>query len=138
MVHALSPVDPSMVVMARLRFRPHLLVSVLGAALGAVPARAQVADPVASASGTPAWCASVAPGTMARVTTAAPGSRIGPVVHCDGTAIVLGEALGQDAPEYTVPTMFLRAVWTRRTGGRLGLVLGAASGGAVGGVLAGL
>jgi len=52
---------------------------------------------------------------MARVNTGAHGSHIGPVLHCDAAAIVLGETLGQDAPEYTVPTMFVRKVWVRRT-----------------------
>ncbi|PYO12537.1 MAG: hypothetical protein DMD31_16130 [Gemmatimonadetes bacterium] len=74
---------------------------------------------------------------MARVNTGAHGSHIGPVLHCDAAAIVLGETLGQDAPEYTVPTMFVRKVWVRRTGGRIGLVLGAASGGALGGMIVG-
>src|SRR5207245_2151179 len=91
----------------------------------------------ASSSAPPAWCASATAGIMARVNTGARGSHIGQVPHCAEAAIVLGETLGQDAPEYTVPTMFVRKVWVRRTGGRIGLVLGAASGGALGGMIVG-
>jgi len=124
--------------MTPVNLRQHVLASLLAVVCGLASAAAQVSDSAASGSAPPAWCASAAAGIMARVNTGTRGSHIGPVLHCDAAAIVLGETLGQDAPEYTVPTMFVRKVWVRRTSGRIGFVLGAVSGGAVGGILAGL
>src|SRR5438128_8343094 len=123
----MTPVNP----------RRPLLASLLAIVCGWASAAAQMSDSAASSSAPPAWCASATAGIMARVNTGAHGSHIGPVLHCDAAAIVLGETLGQDASEYTVPTMFVRKVWVRRTGGRIGVVLAAASGGDLGGMVAG-
>lgn len=107
------------------------LLSVLRAA----PVPAQGTDSAAARAGSP-MCRFAASGVIVRVYTSAHHGSVGPVVRCGDREIVLGPYIGQDEPQYIVPTRAVQRIWVRRRASREGLTFGAASGAAVGGLFA--
>ena len=83
------------------------------------------------------------PGALVRVNTYARrdsstsllirrGSDVGPLLRCEGGAVVLGPTLGQQAPELTILEPWIHEAWVRGNQGRRGTVVGVGSGALIG------
>jgi len=60
------------------------------------------------------------------------GSEVGPLLRCEGGAVVLGPTLGQSAPELTILEPWIHEAWVRGNQGLRGTLVGVGSGALIG------